>query len=154
MPLLVALLPALASMISISALPAAHGISGSNGAVVLALCAAAIGIFSSCCALCLVARLRSFKHRTKRDMAAVELAKNFKEALLAGAAQGAVVLKAGGREQQYYGEGKALYESCLAGPKAGKVARAIASLMEDGTPFALSAPAGPYNLIMRGVPVA
>jgi PAS domain-containing protein len=146
------LLPALASAMPLSAIR--HDIADSDGALVLALCAAMIGIFSSCWALWLVARLHSFKRRIKMDKAAADLAKSFKKALLAGAAQGAVVLKASGREQQYYGEGKSLYESCLAGAKAGKVSRAVASLMEDGTPFALSVPAGPHNLILRGVPVA
>lgn len=155
MPLLFPLLPALASVISMSSVPitVVRGASGSDSALALALCAAMIGLFSSCWALWLAVRLRSFKRRSRMDMAAAELSRSFKKALLAGAAQGAVVLKTGGREQQYYGEGKVLYESCLAGPKAGKVTRAIASLVEDGTPFALSVP-GPYNLILRGVPVA
>jgi PAS domain-containing protein len=153
MPLLFVLLPALASMIPASATPVAHGIAGKDGALVLALCAGTIAIFSSCWALWLAVRLRALKLRTRKDMAAAELAKSFKKALLTGAAQGAVVLKTGSREQQYYGEGKTLYDACLAGPKAGKVSRAVAGLMEDGTPFALSVP-GPCNLILRGVPVA
>jgi PAS domain-containing protein len=150
---LLPLLSALASVIPIAAVPATvgHGLRGSDGVFGLALCAGAVGIFSSCWSLCLLARLRKLRRRTKMDMAAADLAKNFRKALLAGAAQGAVVLKAGGREQQYYGDGKALYDSCLAGPKAGKVGSAIASLVEDGTPFALSDPSG---LILRGVPVA
>jgi PAS domain-containing protein len=150
---LLPLLSVLASVIPIAAAPAAvgHGIRGSDGVFSLALCAGMAGIFSSCWSLCLLTRLRNLRRRTKMDMAAADLAKNFKKALLAGAAQGAVVLKAGGREQQYYGDGKALYEGCLAGSKAGKVAGAVAGLVEEGTPFALSDPSG---LILRGVPVA
>src|SRR5262249_6416771 len=83
-----------------------------------------------------------------------DLARSFKKALLTGAAQGAVVLKGPGRDQQYYGEGKALYESCLESPKAGKVIRAVANLIDARTPFALSVPCGSCDLILRGVPVA
>ena len=153
MLLLLPLLSALASMIPIPTVPATvgHGLRSGDGAFILALCAGTAGFFSSCCSLCLLTKLRSLRRRTKMDMAATDLAKSFKKALLASAAQGAVVLKAGGRDQQYYGEGKALYDSCLTGPEAGKVARAVAGLMEDGTPFALSVPSG---LTLRGVPVA
>jgi len=156
MPLLLPLLSVLASMIPIPAVSTAagHDLPGGDSTFALALCAGMAGIFSSCWSLWLMTRLRCLRRRTQMDMAAAELATGFKKALLTGAAEGAVVLKAGGREQQYYGEGKALYDSCLAGPKAGKVTRAIASLIEDGTPFALSVPAGPCGLILRGVPVA
>src|SRR5690242_15708975 len=74
----------------------------------VALAASLICMSSLCWALCSQAKLRNFKRRTKIDLAAADLARNFKKALLTGAAQGAVVLKAHGREQQYYGEGKAL----------------------------------------------
>ena len=143
------LLSVLASVIPLSTVPD----TVSDGAFSLALCAGMAGIFSSCWSLWLMARLRGLRRRTKLDMAAADLAKSFKKALLTGAAQGAVVLKVNGREQQYYGEGKALYDSCLAGPKSGKVAKAIASLIDDGTPFALSVPHGQCSLILRGVPV-
>jgi hypothetical protein len=65
-------------------------------------------------------RLRNFQRRAKMDLVAADLAKSFKKALLTGAAEGAVVLKSRGREQQYYGEGKALYDSCLDGPKPAR----------------------------------
>ena len=115
------------------------------------------GLFGSFCflwALWLQVRLRRFQRRTKLEMATADLAKGFKKALLTGAAQGAVVLKAQGREQQYYGDGKALYESCLASPTADKVIRAVASLVETGASFALSVPGSNCDLILRGVPVA
>ena len=120
----------------------------------IALFAGLIGLVSSLWGLWLQAKLRHFKHRAKMDLAAADLARSFKKALLTGAAEGAVVLKARGREQQYYGEGKALYESCLASPKSSNVTRALASLIEAGTPFALSVPCGHCDLILRGVPVA
>jgi hypothetical protein len=77
----------------------------------VALFASLIGSISLLWGLWLQAKLRHFKHRAKMDLAAADLARSFKKALLTGAAEGAVVLKARGREQQYYGEGKALYES-------------------------------------------
>lgn len=119
-----------------------------------ALCAGTAALFCILWALCLQAKLRDFKRRAKKDMAAADLARSFKKALLTGAAQGAVVLKAQGREPQYYGEGKALYADCLRSPKAAKVSRAISALVEAGTPFALSVPGGACDLILRGVPVA
>src|SRR4029079_19050056 len=85
-----------------------------------------MGLLSFCWAIWLMAKLRNFKRRAKMDMTAADLAKGFKKALLAGAAQGAVVLKSAGRDQQYYGEGKALYETCLNSPKASRVIRAVA----------------------------
>jgi len=156
MLLLLPLVTAQASLLSIPAgsITAAHRIAAGGSPLILALGAGLAGGLSFLWALSLKVRLYALKRRTRKDMAAADLAKNFKKALLTGAAQGAVVLKAGSREQLYYGEGKALYESCLAGAKAGKVTRAVAHLMEDGTPFALSVPAGPCNLILRGVPVA
>jgi len=45
-------------------------------------------------------RLRNFQRRAKMDLVAADLAKSFKKALLTGAAEGAVVLKSRGREQQ------------------------------------------------------
>ena len=120
----------------------------------LALCAGIVAMFASLWSLWLQAKLRHFKHRAKRDMAAAELARSFKKALLTGAAQGAVVLEAAGRDQQYYGEGKVLFESCLESHHAAKVTRAVDALVEAGTPFALSVPCGNCDLILRGVPVA
>jgi len=120
----------------------------------LALCAGLVAMFSSLWSLWLQAKLRHFKHRAKQDMAAAELTRSFKKALLTGAAQGAVVLKAPGRDQQYFGEGKVLYETCLESTKAGHVSHAVAALVEAGTPFALSVPCGNCDLILRGVPVA
>jgi PAS domain-containing protein len=120
----------------------------------VALFAGLIGLVSFLWGLWLQAKLRNFTHRAKMDLAAADLTRSFKKALLTGAAEGAVVLKVRGREQQYYGEGKALYESCLASPKSGNVTRAVASLIEAGTPFALSVPCGHCDLILRGVPVA
>ena len=105
-------------------------------------------------AVWLQVRLRNFQRRAKMDLVAADLAKSFKKALLTGAAEGAVVLKSRGREQQYYGEGKALYEICLESSKTGQVSRAVAALVEAGTPFALSVPCGHCDLILRGVPVA
>ena len=122
--------------------------------VIFAVCAGFIAMASSLWSLWLQAKLRNFKRRARKDIAAADLAKSFKKALLTGAAQGAVVLKVAGREPQYYGEGKALYESCLESPKAGKVTRAVAALVEGGTLFALSVPCGNCDLILRGVPVA
>src|SRR4029079_11409482 len=87
----------------------------------LALCAGIVAMFASLWSLWLQAKLRHFKHRAKRDMAAAELARSFKKALLTGAAQWAVLLKAPGRDQQYFGEGKVLYETCLESTKAGHV---------------------------------
>src|SRR6185503_10305607 len=92
-------------------------------------------------------RLRNFQRRAKMDLVAADLAKSFKKALLTGAAEGAVVLKSRGREQQYYGEGKALYDICLESSKTGQVSRAVAALVEAGTPFALSVPCGHCDLI-------
>ena len=120
----------------------------------LALFAGLVAIGSSLWSLWLHAKLRNFRHRARKDIAAAELSRSFKKALLMGAAQGAVVLKTSGRDPQYYGEGKALYESCLESPRAGKVTRAVAALVEAGTPFAISVPCGNYDLILRGVPVA
>jgi len=48
------------------------------------------------------------------------------------------VLEGAGRDQQYYGEGKVLFESCLESHHAAKVTRAVDALVEAGTPFALS----------------
>jgi PAS domain-containing protein len=122
--------------------------------ICVALVTSLIGLSSLFWALCSRAKLRDVKRRTKIDMAAADLARSFKKALLTGAAQGAVVLKAPGREQQYYGEGKALYDSSLNSPKAAKVTRAVSALVEAGTPFVLSIPCGNCDLILRGVPVA
>ena len=146
-------LPAMGAVVPTATVTAGNGMAGGAPAI-LTFCIGLVGLLSFCWAIWLMVRLRNFRRRAKMDLAAADLAKGFKKALLAGAAQGAVVLKSVGRDQKYYGEGKALYEACLDSPKASKVIRAVARLIDDGAPFALSVPCGKCDLILRGVPVA
>jgi PAS domain-containing protein len=82
------------------------------------------------------------------------MAQSFREALLTGAAQGVVVLRGADQDRQYFGEGRALYESCMDSAQAGKAIRAIDGLVEEGTPFALTVCRDEGNLTLRGTPVA
>jgi PAS domain-containing protein len=150
----ISLLSAINTLIPAGARAIERSIPAGETSSSVALSFGLAGSFCILWALWLQVQLRSLKRRIKRDLAAASLARDFKRALLAGAAQGAVVLAAGGREQQYYGEGRALYESSLASAKSGRVREVITDLTEHGTPFALSVPSGKGSLILRGVPVA
>jgi PAS domain-containing protein len=99
-------------------------------------------------------RLRNLRQAVAADRAMAEVAQIFREALLGATVQGVVVFRGAEMERQYFGEGRILYESCMASPQAGKVIRMIDGLVEDGTPFALSLRTDEGNLALRGTPVA
>jgi PAS domain-containing protein len=148
MPAMQTLIPALAQ--------AAHRspVNGDSTVAAFVLSTALVGIFSVLWGFWMRARLRNMRQTAEADRAAADVAQSFREALLTGAAQGVVVLRGGDQERQYFGEGRALYESCMDGPQAGKVIRAIDELAEKGAPFALTIRANDGNLVMRGMPVA
>jgi len=147
MPVMQTLIPALAT--------AAHRppVNADCTVAAFTVSTALIGSFSLVSACWMHARLRNFKYRAKLEAATAEVARNFREALLTGAAQGVVVLRNGEQERQYFGEGKTLYEACMDSPQAGKAIRAIDILTEDGASFALSVPAHDGKLTLRGMPV-
>ncbi|HEX4270225.1 MAG TPA: PAS-domain containing protein [Rhizomicrobium sp.] len=99
-------------------------------------------------------RMRKLRRVSATDRATAEVAQTFREALLAGSAQGVVVLRGSDQDRQYFGDGRALYESCMDCPQAGKAIRAIDGLAEEGTPFTLRLRTEEGNLTLRGTPVA
>ncbi|HKU65556.1 MAG TPA: PAS-domain containing protein [Rhizomicrobium sp.] len=149
------LMPVMETLISALAASEHRSVSASDSTVAaFAVSTGLIGLFCILSTCWIHARLRKFRHRAKLDIAAGNAALYFREALLESAAQGVVILRNGDQEREYYGEGKALYEACMANPQSGKVIRAIDSLAEEGTPFTLSLDADEGSLALRGVPVA
>lgn len=148
MPVMQTLLPALAR--------AAHrgSVNGGRAMAAFTLLAAATGFFCVIWAGWMHVRLRQLLQTAKMDRAAAEVAQSFREALLTGAAQGVVVLRGGGQERQYFGEGRALYQSCMDSVQADNTIRAIHNLAEEGAPFKLTIGADEGNLTVRGMPVA
>ena len=149
------LIPIMKTLISALAASEHRAVSASDCTVAaFAVSTGLIGLFCILSTCWIQARLRKFRHRAKLDIAAANAATYFREALLESAAQGVIVLRNGDQEREYYGEGKALYEACMASPQSGKVIRAIDILAEEGTPFTVSLGADEGSLALRGVPVA
>ncbi len=148
LPLIQALIPALAQ--------AAHRnpANGDGTVAAFALSTALIGSFCILWGCWMHVRLRNLRQAVEMDRATAEVAQSFREALLGGAIQGVVVLRGGDMDREYFGEGRALYESCMDNPQAGKVIRAIDGLVEEGTPFTLQLHTYEGNLALRGLPVA
>jgi PAS domain-containing protein len=133
-------------------IPALAGPAHQGPAFILS--AALISVFCVIWACRMRVRLRNLRQLAAMDRATAEVAQSFREALLTGAAQGVVVLRGAEQERQYFGNGRALYESCMDSPLAGKAIRAIDGLAEEGAPFALTIRASEGDLTMRGMPVA
>jgi len=129
-------------------------VSGDCTVAAFTLSTALIGIFCVIWGCWMHVRLRNLRQVAAMDRATAEVAQSFREALLGGAAQGVVVLRGADQERQYFGKGRALYESCMDSPQAGKAIRAIDGLAEEGAPFALTVRADEGNLTLRGMPVA
>lgn len=148
MPVMQTLIPALAQ--------AAHRdpVNGDGTLAAFTLSTALIGTFCVVWGCYKHVRLRNLRQVAEMDRATAEVAQSFREALLGAAAQGVVVLRGGELERQYFGEGRALYESCMDSPQAGKVIRAIDGLAEEGAQFALTVRTDLGNLALRGMPVA
>ena len=148
MPVMQTLIPALAE--------ASHRtpVNGDSTVAAFTLATALIGFFCVMWACWMHVRLRNLRQIAEMDRATAEVAQSFREALLAGAAEGVVVLRGGDQERQYFGEGRALYESCMDSSQAGKAIRAIDGLAEEGEPFVLTIRADEGNLTLRGLPVA
>ena len=148
LPLMQALIPALAQ--------AAHRnpANGDGTVAAFALSTALIGSFCILWGCWMHVRLRNLRQAVEMDRATAEVVQSFREALLGGAIQGVVVLRGGDMDREYFGEGRALYESCMDNPLAGKVIRAIDGLVEEGTPFTLQLHTYEGNLALRGLPVA
>src|SRR4051812_1681855 len=148
LPAIEVLAPALAS--------AAHR-NVTNSDHTVAAFAVSTALFGSICIALTcwaLARLRNTKDRARVDRNAAEVARGFREALLAGAAEGVVVLRSGDRQRQFFGDGKLLYDACVDSPQTKKMVRAIDSLTEDGTAFTLPVHAHGGSLKVRGLPVA
>ncbi|HEY2011441.1 MAG TPA: PAS-domain containing protein [Rhizomicrobium sp.] len=148
MPVMQTLIPALAE--------ASHRapVSGDSTVAAFTLSTALIGFVCVIWACWMHVRLRDLRQIAEMDRATAGVAQSFREALLAGAAEGVVVLRGGEHERQYFGEGRALYENCMDSPQAGKAIRAIDGLAEEGEPFALTIRTDEGNLTLRGLPVA
>ena len=147
-PVMRALVPALAQV--------AHR-NPATGDVTLAAFTISTALIGSFCILwgCWMhVRLRNFRQTVETDRAMAEVAQSFREALLGATVQGVVVLRGAEMDRQYFGEGRVLYESCMASPQAGKVIRAIDGLVEEGARFALVLRTDEGNLALRGTPVA
>jgi PAS domain-containing protein len=149
------LTPVVEALISALAASEHRTVSASDCTVAaFAVSTGLIGLFCILSTCWIHARLRKFRHCARRDIAAGNAALYFREALLESAAQGVIVLRNGNQEREYYGEGKALYEACMASPQWGKLIRAIDTLAEAGTPFTVSLGADGGDLALRGAPVA
>jgi len=148
LPLMQALIPALAQ--------AAHRnpANGDGTVAAFTLSTALIGSFCLLWGCWMHVRLRNLRQVFEIERATAEVAQSFRGALLGGAIQGVVVLRGGDMDREYFGEGRALYESCMDNPQAGKVIRAIDGLVEEGTPFTLQLHTYEGNLALRGMPVA
>lgn len=148
MPVMQTLIPALAE--------ASHRtpVNGDSTVAAFTLSTGLIGFFCVMWACWMHVRLRDLRQVAEMDRATADVAQSFREALLAGAAEGVVVLRGGEQERQYFGEGRALYESCMDSPQAGKAIRAIDGLAEEGEPFTLTVRAEEGDLTLRGLPVA
>jgi len=149
------LMPVVETLISALAASEHRTVSASDCTV--AAFAVSTGLIGLLCILstCWIhAQLRKFRHRARLDVAAGNAALYFREALLESAAQGVIVLRNGNQEREYYGEGKALYEACMASAQSGKLIRAIDTLADEGTPFTASLGADDGDLALRGAPVA
>src|SRR5215471_2238202 len=147
-PVMRALVPALAQV--------AHR-NPATGDVTLAAFTISTALIGSICILwsCWMhVRLRKLRQTVETDRAMAEVAQSFREALLGATVQGVVVLRGAEMDRQYFGEGRVLYESCMASPQAGKVIRAIDGLVEEGAGFALVLRTDEGNLALRGTPVA
>jgi PAS domain-containing protein len=149
------LMPVMEVLINALAASEHRAVGGSDGTVAaFTLSTGLIGLFCILSTCWIHARLRKFRHGAKLDIAAADAAVYFREALLESAAQGVVVLRSGDQERQYYGEGKALYDACMASPQSGKAIRAIDILAEEGTAFSVAVEMGDANVTVRGLPVA
>ena len=148
LPVVEALIPALAE--------AAHRspTSGDGTVAAFALSTGLTGTFSILWGCWMHARLRNLRQAIEMERATVAVTQSFQEALLSSFIHGVVVLRGGDQDRQYFGEARALYESCMDNPQAGKVIRAIDDLVEEGTPFTLSLRTYEGNLALRGMPVA
>lgn len=148
LPAIEALAPALAG--------AAHR-NATNSDHTVAAFAVSTAVFGSICVVLTcwtLVRLRNAKDRAREDRNAAEVARGFREALLAGAAEGVVVLRNGNKQRQFFGDGKLLYDACIDSPQTKKMVRAIDSLTEEGTSFTLPVHAHGGSLKVRGLPVA
>lgn len=129
-------------------------VNGDCTVAAFTLSTALIGLFCVIWACWMHVRLRNLRRIAEMDRTTADVVQSFREALLTGAAEGVVVLRSGDQERQYFGEGRALYESCMDCPQAGKAIRAIDALAEAGEPFVLTVHTDEGNLTLRGLPVA
>jgi len=113
-----------------------------------------IGLFWLLGACGMLVIVRNLRRKSRCEKERTDMARHFREVLLAGAADGVVVMRNGDAERQYFAEGKSLYDACLESPGAGKVLRAVNDLTQDGQPFLLPLEAGGQEYILRGRPVA
>jgi PAS domain-containing protein len=125
-----------------------------NTVAAFAVSTAIVGLISVSWAGWMHGRLSVFKARLRQHQARVDAARFFQEALVNGATEGVVLMRGGGQERQYMGNGKELLDCCMDSPQAGQILRALDRLSNDGTAFVLSARCAGDAVIMRGMPVA
>lgn len=119
-----------------------------------ALSTGVIGFVSICWACWMHVRLRDSRHRMKLELANAQLGREFREALLDGAAQGTALLRGEGEERQFFGRGRELFENFIGSVEARQAIRAVDALTEDGAPFAMRVHGDGGAIIARGLPVA
>lgn len=148
MPIMEALTSSLAA--------AAHRDPTAGASVVsaFALSAGLISLFYIFLVVRARSRLHFFKKMASMEIGSLRSTLLFREALLAEAGEGVVILRGEGREREFYGEGKALYEALMGSDHPANVIRAIDALAEQGTTFATSVSTGNTSLELRGRAVA
>ncbi len=110
-----------------------------------------VGFISVGWAFRLRAHLDQAELQTDLEKSRAEASAAFHNALLDNGLQGVVVNL--GPEQQYFGNGRALFELLMESPDAPRAMQALDGLVKDGTVFSLSARVPGGVLALRGAPI-